>query len=633
MKPEKRSQKLWITCIAMLLLLTGIRAFGQNPEQTVITREIKIKKGQTYLNLPVKNTDRLLQATISLKGVALDRFTINLAVDEPDFWTFFDVTPYQGKTLTIEIGKASRMFRGMGPQGSDDDDYLATKGVLALQKIFADSSFPGMDELYKESGRPQVHFTASRGWINDPNGLIYYKGLYHMFFQHNPYGWQWGNMHWGHAVSKDLIHWDQWQEAIYPVLDLPDEGSHRGFGDAAFSGSAVIDPQNTAGFRKDGIDPIIAVYTSTGRGECLQMSYDEGRTFIDYEGNPILAHNGRDPKVFWYEPGGHWVMVVWDSGMPKKLSLGQEVSLRENSIYTSSDLKNWTYQSGVPGFFECPELFQLPVEGESGVSKWIMQDANGRYIVGEFDGKKFTIEQNLTVYENGGGYFYASQTFNNVPDGRRIQVGWGRNITNPGMPFNQPQLMPCELKLRRTLNGYRLCPTPVREIASLISGTPQVITDKVVSSGESVGLQVDPGKPLHIVAEIERGNTEIVFSILGYELRYDNEWSFSVIPPQSSEEESGDPASPTVPRPSALTPVTYTTNADIFKIEAIVDKNILEVYINDGELYYVSNFDGEKTPRVEASVPRGVMGMMSGNMSLYILKKLEVNELSSIWPQ
>jgi fructan beta-fructosidase len=630
MKPEKRSQSLLTTCFALILLLTGIRAFGQNPEQTIITREIKIKKGQTYLNLPVKNSERLVQATIKLKGVPVERFTINLAFNEPDFWTFFDVIPFQGKTLTIELEKAPGMFRGMLSQGSDSDNYLTTKGAKGLEKIFADSSFPGMEQLYKESGRPQVHFTASRGWINDPNGLIYYNGLYHMFFQHNPYGWQWGNMHWGHAVSKDLIHWEQWPEAIYPVLDLSGEDDNPGSGDAAFSGSAVIDPDNTAGFRKDGIDPIIAVYTSTGRGECIKMSYDDGKTFIDYEGNPILAHDGRDPKVFWFEPGGHWVMVVWDSGKSKKLSLGLEVSIRENSIYTSPDLKKWTYQSGVPGFFECPELFQLPVEGEPCVSKWIMNDGKGRYIVGDFDGKKFTIEQNFTVYENGGGYFYASQTFTNVPDGRRIQVGWGRNIFNPGMPFNQPQLMPCELKLRRTLNGYRLCPTPVRELTSLISDT-RVISDKIISSGESAGLQVDTDKPLHIIAEIERGNTGIVFNIMGFELRFDNEWTFSIIPPKSAETESGEFTSPAVPKPAASTPVTYVTNADTFKIEAIVDKNILEFYINDGELYYISNFYGDKTPRVEASVNHGFMGMMSGNRGFYILKKLEVNELSSIW--
>ena len=340
---------------------------------------------------------------------------------------------------------------------------IPTLNSRGLNMIFADTKFPGQDSLYKERDRPQVHFSAQRGWINDPNGLIYAKGEYHLYFQHNPYGWPWGNMHWGHAVSRDLIHWQQLNEALFPVI----QENTTGWGDAAFSGSAVVDPLNTAGFRKNGIDPIIAIYTSTGRGECLQASYDNGRTFIDYEGNPILKHDGRDPKVFWYEPGKHWVMVVWSSGMPKKLSSGDDVSVREHSIYTSPDLKTWTYQSGIPGFFECPELFELSVEGEPGNSKWLMYDAYGRYIVGNFDGKTFTIEQHFTKYENGGGYFYASQTFNDTPDGRRIQIGWGRNITHPGMPFNQAQLFPTELKLKKTMDGYSMCATPIKEISSL----------------------------------------------------------------------------------------------------------------------------------------------------------------------
>ena len=281
-------------------------------------REIKILKGQTYLNLPVNSSDRLVRATISVDGKPLDRFTINLAEENPEFWTFFDVTAYQGKTITIQIEDAPNRFPGRNTRNANKPDEISLLKSKGFYKIFADSKFPGQDSLYKEKGRPQAHFSAQRGWINDPNGLIYDNGEYHMYFQHNPYGWQWGNMHWGHAVSKDLIYWKQLNEAIYPVID---ENS-TGFGDAAFSGSAVVDPMNTAGFRKNGIDPIIAIYTSTGRGECLKISYDNGRSFIDYEGNPILKHNGRDPKVFWYAPGGHWVMVVWDAGIPKKLSLG-----------------------------------------------------------------------------------------------------------------------------------------------------------------------------------------------------------------------------------------------------------------------------------------------------------------------
>jgi fructan beta-fructosidase len=598
---------------------------SQTPTLNLVKREIKIKKGQIFLNLPVNSSDRLLRVTIKIEGKILDRFTINLAADKkPEFWTYFDVTGYQGKSLTIEAENAPRLFPRQTPEENvKSDTPVLNPDILAT--IFADIRFPGQDSLYKETERPQVHFTAQRGWINDPDGLIFYKGEYHMYFQHNPFGWQWGNMHWGHAVSSDLIHWQQLPEAIYPVM----VENATGFGDAAFSGSAVVDPTNSSGFRKDGIDPIIAVYTSTGRGECLKMSYDNGRTFVDYERNPILKHNGRDPKVFWYEKGQHWVMVVWESGKTKKISLDQEVSLRQHSIYTSPDLKNWTYQSGISGFYECPELFELPVESEPGVSKWVMYDANGRYVVGSFDGKKFLIEQHFTRYENGGGYFYASQTYNNNVDGRRIQVGWGRNITNPGMPFNQPELFPSELKLRRTLNGYRLCPTPVREISTLYKNV-QTLKDKIVQPDHRESLSVSGDSPLHIIAEIERGDAPIALNILGYELMYDNEWIFGTKAPDNVKIVTRAPAGP-FPSPTASTPVTYVTGSDIFKIEAIVDRNILEFYINDGELYYVTAFNGEKVPKIEVSVPESTPGAFGRQNQKFILKKLEVHELNSIW--
>lgn len=606
----------------LIWLITVINAFCQTNSDLVFKKEIKIKKGQTYLNFPVRNSERLVKVAVRFEGKPLDIFTINLANEKPDFWVFMDVAAFQGKTLTIEMSNPPA-FPGRpvaSDQRTNSNSELRQNG---LNMVFADVSYPGQDSLYLEKGRPEVHFTANRGWINDPNGLIWDNNEYHLYFQHNPYGWQWGNMHWGHAVSHDLVHWEQLKDAIYPFID-ENPGARS---DAAFSGSAVKDPENTAGFRRNGIDPLIAVYTSTGRGECLKLSYDNGRTFEDFPGNPVLKHNGRDPKVFWYEPGKHWVMVVWESGMPKKLGLDAEVRLREHSIYSSTDLKSWTYQSGVSGFFECPELFSLPVEGESGVSKWIMYDANGRYIVGDFDGKKFKIEQHFTRYENGGGYFYASQTYNNSPDGRRIQIGWGRNITNPGLPFNQPMLFPTELKLKRTQNGYRLCPTPVKEIETL-HGNYQFLRDRIVKPGESAKLDVIAERPLHILVEITRGDAPITLSLLGYELRYDNEWIFSASPTEGTLEKPLAPAGP-FPAPTASDPVTYVSTSEKFKVEAIIDKNILEFYINDGELYYATAFIGKKQPNIELSVTKTQAGRNTERK--FILDKLEVFELNNIW--
>ncbi|HZY79066.1 MAG TPA: hypothetical protein VFE50_06045 [Cyclobacteriaceae bacterium] len=603
--------KAVMSCLLLSLLIT----VGYSQKIDTV-RQIKIKKGDRYLNLPVKESEPLQRATISLNGKPLDRFTIKLS-DQPDYWVFFDVTPYQGKTLTFTLSKVP-VTMPQQAQVTPVANVSNDKRTTLLNMVVSAPTYPGLENLYKEKDRPQAHFTANRGWLNDPNGLIYYGGQYHLYFQHNPYGWPWGNMHWGHAVSKDLVSWQQLPEAIYPYLE-----ADLARPDAAFSGSAITDPQNTSGFRKNGIDPLIAFYTSTGRGECIKLSYDNGNTFEEYAGNPILKHNGRDPKILWYAPGKHWVMVVWEQGKPKKLSMGQEAMIREHSIYTSPNMKDWTYQSGVQGFFECPDLFELPVEGTN-TSKWVMYDAHGRYVVGTFDGKNFNVEQPFKVFAHGGGYFYASQTYNDAPDGKRIQIGWGRNITHPGMPFNQPMLFPTELKLRNTFDGIRLTPTPIPAISKLHKNS-KVIENKVVSDEKVV---VEPnGRAFHVIANIERGDAPISLNVNGYELKFDNEWVFST----ASNEEvkpTQAPAGP-FPPPSASVPVTYVPSGDNLKLEVIMDGNTLEAFVNDGELYYVTAFNGQPTGKVEL----GIAG--SGNRSRvtrkFILKKLEVHELSSIW--
>jgi fructan beta-fructosidase len=603
----------------MKLLLLPIVLFAFTFEvHSQSAKDIRIKKGQTYLNLPVSDSAPMVRARIKNGDRVLDQFTIKLAESDPDFWTFFDVTEFQGKSIRVEIENYT-------PPNYAANQPSATKvsseppPMKTLDLVHADSKFPGMDSLYREKDRPQAHFTAQRGWINDPNGLIYHDGEYHLYFQHNPYGWSWGNMHWGHAVSKDLIHWQELKEAIFPKLGL--EGGRQ---DAAFSGSAVVDPKNTAGFRKNGVDPIIAVYTSTGRGECLQLSYDNGRTFSDYEGNPVLKHSGRDPKVFWYEPGNHWVMVVWDDSHKKKLSLSQEAVINQHMIYTSPDLKNWTPQSGVEGFFECPELFELPIDGLPGKSKWVMYDATGRYIVGDFDGKKFKIDQHLKKYEHGGGYFYASQTYNGTPDNRRIQIGWGRNIVHPGMPFNQPHLFPTELKLKQTFDGLRLCPVPIREI-ELLHKNPQVIENKILKPDEETSLTVEHD-PVHVIALFEKGDAQFALNVLGFKISYHD-----LVGELVTSIDNGTTVPPTpgpFPPPSTdLEKISYVNpNDELMKIEVIVDRNIIEFFVNDGEVYYAAPFNEKKTNKVTAAAKSWGAGRKS------ILKKLEVFELKSIWP-
>jgi len=555
--------------LLLLLLTFSSLSYGQTS-----IRQIKIGKDDRYLNFPVTMKDGLKKTQILFDGKVIDEFTIRLSKDKPDYWVFFDASPYRGKALTLQS-------ENLGSQQKGFDD------------IFSAGNFPGEDSLYKERLRPQVHFSSRRGWLNDPNGLIFANGLYHLFYQHNPYGTNWGNMHWGHAVSKDLLHWkEQSGEAWY----TPDHD------DAAFSGSAVIDPGDTSGFRKNGIDPIIAFYTSTGRGECIALSYDNGKTFKDYEGNPILKHQGRDPKIFWYAPGKHWVMAVYDESHTKDIgSAGQKKAIHGIAIYTSSDLKSWTYQSILPGFYECPNLFQLPVEGDTSGKKWVIYGGSGKYKVGDFDGKKFTVEQDLTDYDRGGAA-YASQMFSNIPsdDGRQIQIAWAR-IPVPGMPFNQCMGFPVELKLRKKYNAYVLCPSPVNEIRSLYKDS-HAYENILLDEGNSTFIPPVKGEVLDVIATFERGDSwQFGLSINGYEITYDNVHQ-------------------------QLNNITYPQEGGTFKIEAIVDKTILEVFINDGELYLVKPLDAVTGKQEIKVFAKGLTGSRKT-----ILKKLEVHRLKSIW--
>lgn len=391
--------------------------------------EVSIKITKKYLNLPVAHQMQRAVMTFMVDGKQERMFNIRLASGLADYWVFCDVSSFKDKTITIS--------------------YKGDNG--GLKNIYQADEIAGQENLYKEMNRPQLHFTPKRGWHNDPNGLIYYEGEYHLFYQHNPYERDWENMHWGHAVSKDLIHWEEIQEALYP-----DEHG------TMFSGSAVIDYNNTAGFNKGKTPAMVAIYTADNpdrQVQCIAYSLDKGRTWTKYEGNPVIdskekwnSKDTRDPKVFWYEPNKEWVMALNERD--------------GHSIYTSANLKEWKYESHITGFWECPELFELAIDGDMNNKKWVMYGASGTYMIGSFDGKKFTPESGKYYYTTGS--IYAAQTFTNIPesDGRRIQIGWGR-ISHPGMSFNSQMLLPTTLTLKTTKDGVRLFNNPVKEVDKL----------------------------------------------------------------------------------------------------------------------------------------------------------------------
>ena len=400
---------------------------------SLCAENVSLKVTKRYLNIPVSHQNDRATMRIEGKEIPEYEFKIRLASDTPDYWVFYDMASIKGKTITIS-------YDGI---------------VKGLSQIYQDDSIAGQDSLYREGNRPQFHFSSRRGWNNDPNGLIYYEGEYHLFYQHNPYEREWENMHWGHAVSKDLIHWEELPTALFPDK----------LG-TMFSGSTVIDYDNTAGFNKGNIPAMVAIYTADNpekQIQCIAYSLDKGRTWTKYANNPVIdskakwnSKDTRDPKVFWYKPGNHWVLVLNERD--------------GHSIYTSKNLKEWSFESHVTGFWECPELFELPVDGNMNNTKWVMYGASGTYMTGKFDGKTFTPEAGKYYYTTGT--IYAAQTFNNIPDtdGRRIQIGWGR-VSHQGMPFNGMMLLPTELTLRTTKDGIRLFNNPVKEVDVLL-GTP-----------------------------------------------------------------------------------------------------------------------------------------------------------------
>lgn len=381
-----------------------------------------------YLLIPIQNGARKCTVILEVEGRPVRRYDAELApnADSIDWYAFLTVEEYQGQPATLKVDRATE---------------------AGFQLIQPSQTIPGSERWYSEPLRPQFHFSQKVGWNNDPNGMVYFQGEWHLYFQHNPVGWNWGNMTWGHAVSRDLVHWEQLPDALFPKTMARGD---------CFSGSAIVDVANSAGFRSGKEDVLVAFLTDTGAGEALAYSLDRGRTFTWYEGNPVVTHKGRDPKVIWYEPGRHWVMAVYD----EHPEFGQNIA-----FYTSQDLKTWQEQSHLPGFFECPEILSLPVDGNEANTKWVVFAADAKYVIGSFDGKRFTPEHEGKHQVHYGDY-YASQVFNQAPGGRRIQIGWAR-IPMPGMPFNQTFSFPHELTLRSTPRGVRLFAEPVREIDRL----------------------------------------------------------------------------------------------------------------------------------------------------------------------
>jgi fructan beta-fructosidase len=334
-------------------------------------------------------------------------------------------------------------------------------------KIGAASDVLKSDD-YAKPYRNQFHVSTRRGWNNDPNGMVFAGGQYHLYYQHNPFGISWGNMHWGHLESADLVHWEEKPIALFQKTTR----------DMAFSGGGFVDHANTAGLGKD---TQFAAFTSTGRGECLAYSKDGGLTFTELPENPVVKNKGRDPKVIWYPPEQKWVMAVFDSeasdetaATPPKTGTPEGPANHKIAFYESKNLRQWNRTGAFTdpdrmAVFECPEMFELPIATKPGETRWVLLAAQNRYFIGKFDGKTFHEESG--PYGTTHGAFYAAQTFSDVPDGRRIEIGWVRTDMYgqqfPDQIVNQAFTLPHEMTLRETKDGLRIFYSPVKELENL----------------------------------------------------------------------------------------------------------------------------------------------------------------------
>lgn len=427
-------------------------------------------------------------------------------------------------------------------------------------------------ELYNERYRNQFHYSPQSGWMNDINGVWYADGLYHMAYQRTKaLDWEFSDeIGWGYATSPDLLHWTQRHNLLQAGENCAG---------AAFSGTAVVDEKNTAGF---GAGAYILVYTDTLRGQCLAISVDKGRTFVDYAENPVVtiadpapgtvvAHQ-RDPKVFWHEESGRWVMVAFREHLTAD---GGETM----EFFTSPDLKAWTLRSTftAPDFRECPDMYPLRLEGSDRLY-WILQSASTKYFIGEFDGETFTVTEEPGEKLAGGKDIYAGQTFFGLPDERTVSIYWldcwnGSSV--PTTPWRHAATFPTTLTLKRFPEGLRVVRSPIEEIAALYKNTI-VRRDRTAGTG---------GNPLEgfyapcfdMTVELDIGATRarrINFNLMDKTLAY---------MPEDQTLYSTDGGG--VAGELRIPPVDGK-----IKLRFLVDADSLEIFCNDGRFSYTEEY-------------------------------------------
>jgi len=534
---------------------------------------VRVNPTQKYLILPVEDTAPDVSISVMVDNVQVETFTVRLALKKVDYTVPYDVSKYAGKHVVLRFAMNPLERGGARPKVKES----VFSNNLALANSY--------DTSNKETlWRPVYHFAPQWGWMNDPNGMVYKDGEYHLFYQYNPYGSRWGNMNWGHAISRDLVSWEH-----MPVAISPD-----GLG-TIFSGSAVVDKDNTAGF---GPNAIVAFYTQASARQMQSIAYstDNGRTFKKYAGNPVLTADVpdfRDPKVSWNEATRKWIMA---------LAVGQEIR-----FYSSPNLKEWTYESNFGegqgnhgGVWECPDLFELPVAGTN-QKKWVLivninpggpfGGSATQYFVGSFDGHKFVNESpKATKWMDYGKDHYATVTWSNAPQNRVIALAWMSNwqYANevPTMQFRSSNSVPRDLKLFVKDGETYMQSAPSPELLKLRGS-------KVMSKSFSVGKSYTIGK----LMDGNKGTYEILMTV---RQKKQGNLSFRLQNEQGEEIEYRldmgkreltcirDKSGETAFSKDFITPSVTQVDGGDLELRFFIDRCSVEAFANDGRFVMTS---------------------------------------------
>lgn len=549
--------------LVVLFLIHSTSCHSQKSDKNKTSLEFNIET--SYLLIPIEEGAPDVRMNIQYSdNKKAENFSVQLAKGKIDYWVKLDVKKHKGQRVSLAFENTE-------------------SSALGLSNIKASDCF---DFEYNEKYRPQFHFTPEYGWMNDPNGLVYLDGEYHLFYQYNPYGNKWGNMHWGHAVSTDLVSW-----TYLPTAIAPDSLG------AIFSGSAVVDVNNTAGFGKNAL---VAIYTSAGAVQAQSIAYstDKGRTFTKYSGNPVIPNPGiadfRDPKVAWNEQSKQWVMA---------LATKQTIT-----FYGSPDLKKWSKLSEFSnergahgGVWECPDLFPLTYEGKT---KWVLLVSinpggpNGgsatQYFIGNFDGKTFTAD-NLPypLWLDYGRDNYAGVTFSNIPttDGRRIFMGWMSNWsyaeTVPSKYFRSATTIPRELKLINNGEHIVLAGLPVNEFGKLRKVSKSFPNQQVGKNADSSQLLPQFDGAYELVMNLYPGNANH-FGFSFKNARNENLKCYFDLNAKKLQLDRTKSGNVDFNKTFAQGMVAPIVKKRVYNVRVLIDKASIELFVNGGETVLTS---------------------------------------------